>query len=64
MLTVQRLNDARPVGRGRQGVSKYNAENPKQNSKRFNSQVRQNTLPIWVRLKGQSNKIFDLPFLS
>ena len=26
----------------------YNAESPKQGSKRFNSQVRRNTLPIWV----------------
>ena len=31
-----------------QYLHKYNAESPKQDSKRFNSQVRQNTLPIWV----------------
>ena len=31
-----------------QYMHKYNAESPKQDSKRFNSQVRQNTLPIWV----------------
>ena len=26
----------------------YNAESPKQDSKRFNSQIRRNTLPVWV----------------
>ena len=29
---------------------KCNAESPKQDSKLFNCQVRQNTLPIWIRL--------------
>ena len=31
-----------------QNVREYDAESPKQDSKRFNSQVRGNTLPIWV----------------
>ena len=30
------------------GVGKYKDESPKQGSKRFNSQVRRNTLPTWV----------------
>ena len=29
-------------------MHEYNAESPKEGSKRLNSQGRQNTLPIWV----------------
>ena len=29
-------------------MREYNAESPKQDSKRFNSQGRRNSLPIWV----------------
>ena len=39
------------VGRGGQlfqNMREYNAERLKQDSKRFNSQGRRNTLPIWV----------------
>ena len=31
-----------------QYIRNYNVESPKQDSKRFNSQVRRNTLLIWV----------------
>ena len=37
-------------GQGQVLHGKYNAESPKQYSKRFNCQVRRNTLPIWVWL--------------
>ena len=48
MLTVHCTAVGRWSG---SGVSKYNAESPTQNRrKRFNSQVRRNTLPIWVWL--------------
>ena len=36
-----------PGRRAGSGNGKYNAESPKQGSKRFNCQVRRNTLPIW-----------------
>ena len=37
-----------PGWRAGSGVGKYNAESPKQDSKRFYWQVRWNTLPIWI----------------
>ena len=40
-------SDAGPAA-GSCCVGKYNAESPKQESKRFNCQVRRNSLPIWV----------------
>ena len=67
---------AMPGRRAGSGVGKYNAESPKQDSKRFNCQVGRNTLPIWVwliyalnqkeRLKT-SNQLYRTPpmlFLS
>ena len=46
---VVRCNVVRPtVGVLLQYMREYNARSPKQDSKRFNSHGRQNTLPIWV----------------
>ena len=39
-----------PGRRAGSGVGKYSAESPKQDSKRFKSQVKRNSLPIWVWL--------------
>ena len=49
--TVLWLRDARPAGQVTccsTYMREYNAESPKQGSKRFNSQERRNTLPFWL----------------
>ena len=50
MLTVHYSSGAIPGQRGGSGAGKYNVEGLNQYSKRFNSQVRRNNLPIWVWL--------------
>ena len=64
MRTVQRWIDATPRRAG-SGVGKYNAERPKQGSKRLNCQVRRNTFHIcvWLVFDQNHNRILK-PFLG
>ena len=56
MLCVRRWSDAGPAGRVRSGGN-YNAESPKEGSKRFNWLVRRNTLPIQVWYLSKSTRV-------
>ena len=53
--------DARPVGWGQllQYMREYNAKSPKQGRKRFKSQGRRNTFPIWPYNLSMTYKFYN-----